>query len=85
MLTEDTFKKLRSLKLLVRIRQITLKNHHTIKAGMAWKQSMWLKTFRLVQSTRKVFTGAMLLSIYYDIMLKMALKTSKKQGRTLIG
>lgn len=49
------------------------------------KVSMWLKTSQLAQSTRRVFIGAMLLSIYYGTTQKMVSKTLKKHGRTLIG
>lgn len=85
MLTEDTFKKIEELEAACQNTTDNIKKPSHYQAGMAWKQSMWLKTFQLVQSTRKVFTGAMLLSTFCGITLKMVLKTSKKHGRTLIG
>ncbi|VHC91741.1 phage protein [Streptococcus pyogenes] len=85
MLTEDTFKKIEELEAACQDTTDNIKkpSHYQGRHGM--EAIDVAKNFSACPEHEEGFYWAMLLSIYYDIMLKMALKTSKKQGRTLIG
>lgn len=85
MLTEDTFKKIEELEAACQDTTDNIKkpSHYQGRHGM--EAIDVVKNFSACPEHEEGFTGAMLLSTFCGITLKMVLKTSKKHGRTLIG